>query len=122
MEYKIVNIDKEEWFALSLEDQLGNTGSEVDRYANLKKANDLDNSQIAFFRAVDLLDLTKQDPKLTRAQRKEICKVKEVFCDTVTNSAKIYDTDLEFFQRYFLDFGILARTNYKKRRQAAKNK
>lgn len=118
MNYKPVQVNKDKWFSLSIAEQLGNTGSELDRYVNLLKRNDLENSEIAFYRAIDLLDLTKQNPTITRAQRKEVAKVKEVLCDSIVNAAQNYNTPIEYFQKYFMDFALVARKQHLERRSA----
>ena len=118
MNYKKVEVNRDKWFSLSLAEQLGNTGSEIDRYVNLLKREEPENAQIAFYRAVDLLDLTKQSPKISRAQRKEVAKVKEVICDSVVNAGGNYNTPIEYFQKYFMDFALVARRQHAERRKA----
>lgn len=98
------------WFTFSLADQMGNIGSEVDRYVKWSKVNDEEQSSKAFDRALELMDLTMQDPKHRMNRRsKEIGRLREVFCDSVYGGSE-YNTPLKYFQDYFLDFAIVART------------
>lgn len=61
------------WRELTLMEQLGNVGSEVGRTILWKKKGDTDQSRKAFERALELMDLTIQDPK-NRYRLKEICR------------------------------------------------
>jgi hypothetical protein len=108
MNYKPLEIDKGRWYQFSLAEQLGNIGSEVDRYVNLQSM-DKNYSMHALYRAIDLIDITKSDPRWKGARRKEINRIKELLCDATLGDNE-YRTPIKYFQDYFLDFAIVART------------
>lgn len=107
MSYKPLEIDKDRWYRFSLADQLGNIGSEVDRYANLIN-RDKSHATNALYRAIDLIDITKSDPRWKGPRRKEINRIKEFLCDATLGDNE-YKTPIKYFQDYFLDFAIVAR-------------
>ena len=94
------------WFKLSMAEQLGNVGSEVSR-ALKWKGKDEQLYMGAIERALELLDLTLQDARW-RHRLKEICRVREVLCDTVFG-ANTYKTSLDDLDRYFTQFALAAR-------------
>ena len=67
------------WFELSLVEQLANVGSEIERTIIWKK-KDINLSNKAFERALELLDLTVADPK-NKGRLKEVLRVREVLVD-----------------------------------------
>lgn len=94
------------WHQLSLEEQLGNIGSEVGR---AERAQHKDKKLFwgAVERALELFDLTLEDTRW-RGRRWEIARARELFCDAVYGG-KEYHTSLKDLSRYFLSFGIAAR-------------
>lgn len=51
------------WFAMPVGMQISNIGSEVGRAINWKNKNDYPKMMSFYKKAIDLLNLTKQDPK-----------------------------------------------------------
>jgi hypothetical protein len=51
--------------------------------------------------------LTFADRNRTASQKKELCRAYEVFCDAVLGG-KVYGSDLESLDRYFMNFALLA--------------
>lgn len=98
------------WFTLSLVEQLGNIGSEVERTIRATKKNDLEQKEKAFYRALDLIDLTLSDKRWNK-RLKEICRIREVLCETFYGDNK-YQVSFESLSKYFLYFGIAARLKY----------
>jgi len=96
------------WRAFSLMEQLGNIGSEVDRLISWKRKNNDEFARNAFYRALELLDLTIDDPRWRGAKRKELTRVREVLCDTFVGD-NVYNTPPEFFSKYFFSFALAAR-------------
>lgn len=92
------------WQELTLAEQLGNVGSEVSR-ALTWRGKDEELFQGAVERALELLDLTIQDPRW-RGRLKELTRVREFLCDAFYGG-KEYGTRLEDLDKYFLQF-ILA--------------
>ncbi len=98
------------WFQMSMVEQLGNVGSEVSRAINWKAKNNLTNSRQAFFRALELLDLTISDKK-NISRLKEVVRVREVLSDFFIGKNQFKSTD-NSWQKYFSYFAIAARKNY----------
>ncbi len=96
------------WYTLSLMEQLGHIGSEVDRAAHWAKKGDRIHMLAAVDRALELIDLTVADPHLRSSARKEVLCAREVICDRFYGSNE-YHTDDASLQRYFLQFALLAR-------------
>ena len=95
------------WFKLSLWEQLANIGAEVGRAISWKNKNELKDSQNAFFRALELLFLTIDDPK-NKPRLKELCRLQEVLGDYFMGENQYGSTD-ENLNNYFLFFNFLAR-------------
>ena len=94
------------WFQLSLLEQLANIGSDVIRAIRWKQKGDSQYSQDAFDRAVELMDLTKADPK-NRGRLKEVGRMREFFTDYFVGE-NIYGFTDDFWQRYFDDLSYAA--------------
>ena len=95
------------WFELTLAEQLGNTGSEVNRAILHFEKNNTEAGMNAFYRALELLDLTIADPRL-RKRLKEINRLREILCDKFIGE-NTYHTSFDFLKKYFYQFGYLAR-------------
>ncbi len=108
MDYKPLNIDKTRWYQFSLAEQLGNIGSEVDRYVNLQSV-DKNYALHSLYRAIDLIDITKSDPRWQGSRRRELGRVKELLCDC-TLGDNIYKTPINYLQNYFMDFALVVQT------------
>lgn len=94
------------WFALSYAEQMGNIGSEV-RRALVWRGRDQKIFHRAIDRALELIDLTIQDPRW-RARLKEISQAREILRNAALETGK--DTILlEDLDQYFLAFAIAAR-------------
>lgn len=88
------------WHKLSLEEQLGNIGSEFQRW--IKTASDKSYEEV-----LALLDITIAD-KRWRDKLGELTRLREVICDLAQGS-KLYSADARTLEQYFLGFGMLAR-------------
>lgn len=100
------NLTSEKWNKLSLPEQLANVGSEVGRALNWRE-KDREISERAFFRALELLELTIADPK-NKSRLKELCRTREILIDHLTG-ANLYRSTKEQWEKYFLPFNFLAR-------------
>ena len=96
------------WHTMPLVEQLGNVGSEVARASRWQK-KDPQACEKAFIRALELLDLTIQDPRW-KGRRKELTRVREFLCD-VMSGGSVYGSDLSSLDRYFYHFAVAARAN-----------
>ena len=96
------------WHQLSLAEQLGHVGSEFSRAMAWRDRNP-EIARGAGERALDLLDLTLDDPRHRRsvARLREIARTREVLVDFLFGDNE-YRSDGPSLQRYFDAFAILA--------------
>ena len=71
------------WYELSLVEQLGNVGTEVARAARAREAGNESRAWKALERALELFDLTTADERWRGPKRREICRAREVVCDSL---------------------------------------
>ncbi|MEK7630467.1 MAG: hypothetical protein AAB417_00330 [Patescibacteria group bacterium] len=100
-------MDPERWHKLSLEEQLGNIGSEVSR-AGRWQDKDEKTFWGAVERGLELLDLTIADTRLNLAEKTEVARAREVFCDAVFGGHE-YGTTFENLLPYFDQFALATR-------------
>ena len=98
----------ERWFQMSLVEQLGNVGGEVSRTLNWRNRNE-GLSQRAMERALELFDLTLDDPRHRRSpsRLREICRAREVLLDYIVGPNQYGSTDASL-RRYFDAFAAAA--------------
>lgn len=94
------------WQQLTLCEQLGNIGSEVNRALRWKD-KDQKNFENAVSRTLELFDLTLDDLRW-RGRLREIARAREVFLDAVSGGRE-YKSSLEELERYFFHFAYCAR-------------
>lgn len=92
------------WFELSLMEQLGNIGSDVERTINWRNRGEMEDSWHAFERVLELIDLTIADKK-NKGRLKEIVRAREMLVDYFMYDNQYNSTD-EQWKNYFLDFAI----------------
>lgn len=99
----MATVAKEKWHTLTLQEQLGNIGSEVGRAA---KWQDRDENSFwaAVSRAMDLFDLTQADKRWGN-RRTELDRAREVFADAVLGG-KEYQSNLKDLEKYFMLFAL----------------
>ena len=110
MAYLHKNAAEGRWRQMSLAEQMANIGSEVGRAAKWQGKDD----KIfygAVTRALELFDLTLEDPKWRGGRLLELGRLKEVFCDGVLGG-KEYGTKLSGLESYFLPFFNLTARKY----------
>ena len=95
------------WFELSRIEQFANIGVDIERTIQWKKRGDLEASKFAFWRALELIDLTLADPKSKGATRRELCRTREMLVDHFAYD-NIYQTTDELWQKYFFNFNYMA--------------
>ncbi len=100
-------ITKERWESLNLYSQMANIGSEVGRAFKWKKVKDQKRARDAFFRAWELFDATLADEKNAK-RLGEINLARELFADLFFDRNEYKETP-EHYEKYFIDFAILAR-------------
>lgn len=94
------------WFEFSLEEQLANVGADVGRAINWRNKGNQKYSTEAFFRALELLYLTIEDPKNFN-RLKELTRLKEALGDYFMGDNKFKSSDT-LWDKYFLFFNLLA--------------
>lgn len=97
----------ERWFKLSLFEQLANVGMEIERAIKWEKKPGQKYNISAFERAVELLNLTIQDPKNWGARCRELLRARELLIDHFVCDNE-YKTTPESWQDYFYPFAYAA--------------
>jgi hypothetical protein len=97
------------WVQLSLLEQMGNVGSEISRAIRWTSRNPA-LAQEAFYRALELLDLTLADPRhrQVRGRLREIARAREVVADFFAGPNQYGSTGASL-QKYFDAFALAAR-------------
>ncbi len=91
----------ERWWTMSVAEQLGNIGSEISRASKWTSRNP-EIARSAFYRALELFDLTLDDPRHRQsvARLREIARAREVVVDLFAGSNQ-YGSTPASLQRYF---------------------
>lgn len=97
------------WQTMPLVEQLANVGSEVGRSIAWRKKNQREYALKAFFRAIELIDLSINDPK-NKSRLRELTRVREVLSDFLFGDNEWNSTEASW-QAYFLQFAYAARKN-----------
>ncbi|MEW6095456.1 MAG: hypothetical protein AB1567_02865 [bacterium] len=108
MSYQHKELAGGRWFELDLAEQLANIGSEVERAILWRDRNE-DYSRKAFYRVLELLELTLSDKKNRKySLLKELCRLKEVLIDFFCGDNNFSSSD-ELMRKYFYAFAYMAR-------------
>ncbi len=108
MTYEHQNLAEGKWNKIPFFEQMANIGSEVFRTISWKKKN-IDYSNKAFDRTLELLDMTIEDSK-NRGRLKELVRLREVLTDYFVFDNE-YKSNDELWQKYFYAFNYVARIN-----------
>jgi hypothetical protein len=87
------------WFELSFFEQMANVGSEIERTISWKNKNNPDYSRQAFFRGLELIDLTISDIK-NQSRLREITRTREALVDYFVYDNE-YHSNNKQWQNYF---------------------
>ena len=109
MNYQHKNLAEGRWQALSFFEQMANIGSEIERTILWEKKKNPEYGQLAFERALELLDLTMMDNR-NLSRLRELARVREALADHFA-FANIYHTTNESWQKYFYGFAFAARSH-----------
>lgn len=93
---------------MSLCAQMGNIGSEVGRALRARAQGDEQRAMRALERALELFDLTADDPRRRRSQLGEILRAREVVCDYFVGG-NAYHSASDSLDRYFTQFAMAER-------------
>ena len=108
-EWQHRDIAQGRWHALSLAEQFGHIGSEISRAVRWSAKNP-DTAQAAFYRALELIDLTLDDPRHRQSfpRLREIARTREVVVDFFAGS-NVYGSTSASLQKYFDQFALASR-------------
>jgi hypothetical protein len=95
------------WAEKSIVEQLGHVGSEISRAARWADRNP-EVARGAFHRALELLDLTLADPRLSVARLREVARAREVVVDFF-HGRNEYASTASSLQKYFDAYALAAR-------------
>lgn len=93
---------QQRWKSLSLLEQLANVGSEVERAINWRKKGNMQYSNTAFERALELLDYTT-DGMDNFYRLRELKRTRELLVDYFAGK-NIYNSSEESIRNYFYGF------------------
>ncbi|MGA2512583.1 MAG: hypothetical protein ABSG37_03045 [Candidatus Limnocylindrales bacterium] len=102
------NLAAGRWHTLTLDEQLGNVGSDVGRAIRAKAQRDDVRLQAALERALELFDLTLTDERWRGPRLREIARAREVVCDFLVGDNN-YASDGESLDAYFFAYALAAR-------------
>lgn len=97
------------WVKMSLAEQMANIGSEISRAFNWKNKGNPDLSQKAFFRALELIDLTVSSIR-KYSKLKEILRAREALVDFFCGENNLLSSEA-VWKKHFDQFVCLARKN-----------
>ena len=84
------SLESGKWAELSFMEQMANIGSEVSRTSKWKEKGNAERSQSAFYRALELIDLTLEYGRVHEKNRssmlRELCRLREIFCEEYLSS------------------------------------
>lgn len=100
------NLTEGKWGELSLFEQLGNVGSEINRIIRFKNRDEQLYSNAAE-RAIELLNLTINDPRW-RNRLKELIRTREALLVALYGGGD-FSASLEELDRYFYQFALASR-------------
>jgi len=109
MSFQHSELSRGRWKKLSFFEQMANIGSEVERAINWKNKNNTEYSQLAFERALELINLTIADEKNYKRLR-ELTRVQENFIDYFA-CGNNYSSSEENWKNYFYSFALAAKIN-----------
>lgn len=107
MKYQHQQLAQGRWKSLSFCEQMTNVGSEIERTMVWKQKGNEVYSQKAFFRALELLDLTI-NLKKNKEKLKELTRLRKVLIDYFMGENQFSSSD-KLWQKYFFAFGYAAR-------------
>jgi hypothetical protein len=96
------------WRALTLAEQLGNIGSEVDRAIRAKEQHNDERLRGTLERALKLFDLSLIDERWRGPRRREISRAREAVCDFLVGDNDYASTG-ESLDAYFFAYALAAR-------------
>lgn len=87
---------------------MANIGAEIGRAINWREKGNINYSEQAFWRGLELLSLSIDDPKNRGVRLKELCRLYEVLGDYFMGKNEYKSSDA-LWNKYFLFFNLTAR-------------
>lgn len=100
---------EDRWNQFTLIEQMANVGAEIGRAIKWKTKGNFEMSKNAFYRCLELLDLTINDKK-NKKSLKEILRVREALVDSFMGE-NMYKSSDKIWEKYFFYFNVAARRN-----------
>lgn len=100
-------VDPARWHTRTLSEQLGNVSTEIGRAIRARESGS-DRFDGALDRALELLDLTVDDPRWQGTRCREIARAREVTCDFLAGDNR-YGSSSASVAAYFFAFALAAR-------------
>ena len=97
------------WNKFSIIEQMANIGAEVGRTISWRKKGNVEMSRDAFYRALELIDFSINDPK-NKNSLKEILRLRELLVDYIMGDNVYHSTDQQW-EKYFYYFNFAVRNN-----------
>lgn len=110
MSYQHKELAAGRWYELSFVEQMAHIGGEVERSLNWRAKNNATYCQLAFERALELMDLTLED-KRNINRLKELARLREALADFFAGSNEFSSSD-ESWRKYFSPFSHAARRHF----------
>lgn len=114
MEFQHASLAAGRWSAMTIADQLGNVGSEVNRAISWRARRNREQSGRALDRMLELMDLTLADGRWSGRRRREIARVREGLCDSFFGDGVMGGMP-ESWMPYFDAFARVARREAERR-------
>ncbi len=108
MQHKDLETDR--WFKLTAVEQLANIGSEIERAIKWRNNNNHDRAMAANNRALELFDLSLNDPK-HKVGVKEFCRARELWLDFFIGENQFFQTE-DIWHRYVMAYTTAARNKF----------
>ncbi len=96
----------ERWHSFSFEEQMGHIGCEITRARNWKIKSAL-TSKSALSRALDLIEITQNDPKVTMQHSKTLLNFRAIVENNFNSQS--HNDSLEVLDKHCLEFALVAR-------------
>jgi hypothetical protein len=103
-------VNRERWSQMTIEEQMGNIGSEVGRSINAWRAHDTDRFDGALNRALDLFDATTEQLISQHSPRvKEVLRSRDQYLSLFFDDT--FQRDAAQIENYFMQYALAARSN-----------
>lgn len=103
-------IDRNRWSKMTIQEQMGNIGSEVGRSINAWRAHDTERFNGALNRALDLFDATTEQLINQHSPRaKEVLRARDQYLSLFFDGT--FNTDADNIENYFMQYALTARAN-----------